>query len=125
MLTMNKKGNEDTSQLLTVMLTAEDGGWFAQGLEIDYAACGATLEEAKENFAHGLVSTMTEHMKMHESLKHFLVPASPEVWNVYYEAKKNLDSVQSFEDVQKKEGCFSLKAMFPFQDIAFFDPVTA
>ena len=35
---------------MKVLMVSDDGSWFAQGLDIDFAAQGATLEEAKKNF---------------------------------------------------------------------------
>lgn len=71
---------------LHVLLCQEDGGWFAQGLEIDYFASGATLDEAKENFAKGLILTTNEHLLMYGNLKKILVLAPQEAWDEYYKA---------------------------------------
>lgn len=65
---------------LHVIVTNDDGGWFAQGAEIDYAAQGATLEDAKKHFEAGLAATIHEHLKLHEKLDYFVRPAPPEVW---------------------------------------------
>ena len=36
--------------------------WFAQSLDIDYAAGGRTLEEAQHNFERGLAATIKAHI---------------------------------------------------------------
>lgn len=69
---------------LHVMLLPDDGGWFAQGLEIDYAASGKTQEEAKNNFGQGLGMTFCEHLIMYGHIKKALVPAGQEAWDEYY-----------------------------------------
>ena len=45
-----KDGNNHcvTLSALRVMLLEDSSGWFAQGLEIDYAASGATIDEVKK-----------------------------------------------------------------------------
>jgi len=65
---------------LRVMVTEEDGMWVAQGLEIDYAAQGATVAEVKQNFQAGFLATVTEHLKQFRSIRHLLVPASEDVY---------------------------------------------
>lgn len=69
---------------LHVMLLPDGDGWFAQGLEIDYAACGSTMEEAKKHFAHGLVLTFSEHLTMYGDIAKALVVAPQEAWEEYY-----------------------------------------
>lgn len=127
MLTNNAQGDKAFEFSLTVLLTQEDGGWFAQSLEIDYAACGETIEETKENFISGLTSTMKEHMLMHNSLKHFLKPADADAWDLYYKINNSSASVKALDALPKDSGCedsafLSLKNMFPFGKIAFLDP---
>ena|SRR5579859_6972151 len=65
---------------LRVIVTNDDGGWFAQGLEIDYAAQGESLEEVKKNFEHGLGATIQAHLTIHGNLDQFFKPAPQEVW---------------------------------------------
>lgn len=65
---------------LRVVITNDDGAWFAQGLEIDYAAEGDTLEAAKNNFADGLYATIQTHLKLHGSIKKLLRPAPQDAW---------------------------------------------
>ena len=50
---------------LHVHLLQDGNGWFAQGMQIDYSACGETLDEVKHNFAHGLCLTINEHLLMY------------------------------------------------------------
>ena len=45
-------------EVRVVVYPSADGGWIAQGLEIDYTAQGESLEEAKQNFSEGLDRTL-------------------------------------------------------------------
>lgn len=71
---------------LHVMLLPDGSGWFAQGLEIDYAASGKTLEQATNHFIEGLGMTLCENLVMYGHIKKVLMPASQEAWNEYYES---------------------------------------
>lgn len=77
---------------LHVMLLPDGEGWFAQGLEIDYFACGKTLEETKANFANGLCLTVNEHLLMYGNVDKVLVPASKEdpIWSDFYKLPPQL-----------------------------------
>jgi len=68
---------------LRVIIVPDDGFWFAQGLEIDYAAQGSTKEEVKKQFEQGLFCTIKQHLQIYGSLKKFLKAAPPEVWNEF------------------------------------------
>ena len=49
---------------LHVVMCEDDGMWFAQGLEIDYAAYGKTIEQAQKHFELGMVATIHEHLNL-------------------------------------------------------------
>lgn len=65
---------------LRVILCHEKGYWFAQGLEIDYAASGKTQKAAKLNFENGLEATIDQHLKIYDSIEKILVPAPAKIW---------------------------------------------
>ena len=65
---------------LRVMITNDDGSWFAQALEIDYAAQGDTEEDVKQRFEKGLEATIDEHLQIHGTIEKLLQPAPQEVW---------------------------------------------
>lgn len=69
---------------LRVMLLEDSSGWFAQGLEIDYAASGASVDEVKTNFENGFAATMREHLTMYGNIEKFLSPAGKEAWDEFY-----------------------------------------
>jgi hypothetical protein len=116
---------------LHVFLCKDTGGWFAQGLEIDYAASGADLEEAKQNFATGLALTINEHLKMHGNLNKILVDASPEVLSEYNKTPPDeiqelsfLTAFTMFETAKVDNPAEKAKA-FPFKGIHFTERVGA
>jgi hypothetical protein len=130
------KGNEHAAvvkALHVMLLPEENDAWFAQGLEIDYFACGASIEEAKANFLHGLARTVCEHLVMHGNLNKVLVPASKEEWDEYSktppdkikkQALSFVTAVKVFE--QAKEPAEKAK-LFPYDGIQFYkgEPVAA
>jgi hypothetical protein len=65
---------------LRVILCHDDGFWFAQGLEIDYAADGKSQQEVKLNFEKGLEATIDQHLKVYGNIQQMLVPAPKEIW---------------------------------------------
>ncbi|MBZ5609803.1 MAG: hypothetical protein LAP38_16195 [Acidobacteriia bacterium] len=67
---------------IRVLLLPDGSGWFAQGLEIDYAAQGESLEEAKKEFEDGLEAMVHEHIRVHGDIKQLLQVAPNEIWNL-------------------------------------------
>jgi hypothetical protein len=65
---------------LRVVIVQDDKHWFAQGLEIDYAEQGDSVEDVKKNFENGLRATIEQHLKINGTIKKLLRVAPPEVW---------------------------------------------
>ena len=84
---------------LTVLLSKDDDGWFAQGLEIDYASAGESLDEVKKNFELGLEKTIAEHLKLNGSIEKLLKVAPQYAWDEYHAAKFS-DLKRSFSTLQ-------------------------
>jgi hypothetical protein len=108
---------------LHVLLTRDGDGWFAQGLEIDYAASGDNVEHVKSNFGDGLALTVREHLKMFGSIDKLLVVAPPDAWKEYLAAspqsiKQGYTCVQIHELENVKDG-ESETDDFPFETIQF------
>lgn len=62
---------------LQVLITDDGSGhWFAQALEVDYAAAGTSLKDVQESFERGLTATIDEHLKLYNNLERFLVSPS-------------------------------------------------
>jgi hypothetical protein len=82
--------SEDGKQLvgigpLRVMVTNDDGSWFAQGIEIDYFAQGSTLDDLRDRFERGLTATIAQHLTRFGNIERLLTPAPPEVWKEFYQ----------------------------------------
>lgn len=119
---------------LHVMLLPDDSGWFAQGLEIDYAASGKTQEEAKNNFGQGLGLTFCEHLVMYGHIKKVLVPAAQEAWDEYYKTpadkiEKQMCDLVAFlkEHSGEQKSIQNAEKILPFNKIEFIqgEAVTA
>ena len=71
---------------IKVIVCNEGASWFAQGLDVDYAASGSSLEAVQQNFHAGLKATIDLHIKAYNGLKKFLKPAPKDVWDELYAA---------------------------------------
>ena len=65
---------------IRVIIVKDGSAYFAQGLEIDYAAQGSSIEEVKEHFERGLHATIKQHLKIYGNIKGLLQPAPSFVW---------------------------------------------
>ena len=66
---------------LRVALTRDGNAWVAQGLEIDYAAEGSSVDEAKRQFETGLMLTLRENIRVFGHIKGVLRTVPQDVWN--------------------------------------------
>ena len=82
-----KKGNAFAVFLahIKVLVLNDDGSWFAQGLDIDYAAQGTSLEDVKKRFEDGLEKTLIEHLKSRGNISGVLQVAPKQYWEKYYQ----------------------------------------
>jgi hypothetical protein len=113
---------------LRVLLSKDDGAWFAQGLEIDYASAGETVYQVKKNFEDGLEKTIAEHLKLHGTIERLLKPAPADAWNEFYSTKSTIHK-QKFTTVQfhdlEESVVPSQSDPFPFEEIEFLEPLAA
>lgn len=74
------------AELHVLVMRSPDGGFFAQGLEIDYTATGATEEEARNRFAHGFTATIHSYLRRGRDLGAIFSKSHtpPEYWKAYY-----------------------------------------
>ncbi|SRR6266540_3959336 len=111
---------------LHVMLLRDGDGWLAQGIEIDYAAGGESLDEAKKNFEDGLAMTIKEHLARFGTIDKLLVPAPPASWKEYYESpvdvKALYSTVEAFEFLKRVKGVLTMQ--FPFGAVRFIKAET-
>jgi hypothetical protein len=73
---------------LRVMVTEEqEGYWFAQGLDVDYAAQGSSWQEVRKAFEDGFMATIDAHLKKFGHLDYFRRQAPQDIWEEYRHAK--------------------------------------
>lgn len=105
---------------LRVVICPDEGGWFAQGLEIDYAAGGATIPEVKKNFEKGLKGTINLHLQMHGNIEHLLNPAPPPTWKEFYWSGKQyrFTQVSLHDDLSKTLKVKTIDFLEPLAEVA-------
>jgi hypothetical protein len=105
---------------LHVLIVPDGNFWFAQGIEIDYAAQGSTIDEAKKNFEDGLVLTIEQNLNVYQTIEGILTPAPA---YIQLEALKLKGSVQSYGQVSLHHAMTEKQVAFPFYDtINFLGP---
>lgn len=70
---------------LRIIVKNEDGMWSAQGLEIDYAVDGQSFEDVTNEFAHGLMLTIDDHLRVFGHIRNVLKTAPQEIWTEFFE----------------------------------------
>ena len=104
---------------LRVAISEDGGRWFAQGLEIDYAADGTSLEDVKTRFERGLDLTIGEHIRRFRNIDHLLVGAPPESWrDALVGAMVGRYTCLSVHKV-KFSSAMPEGVVFPFENIAY------
>ena len=103
---------------LRVILCHEGTFWFAQGLEIDYAADGKSQYDVKRNFEKGLEATIDQHLKVYGNIKRILIPAPAEIWQELGANGKHLrDSQVSFH----QDSSDFMLPEFPYSGINYIE----
>ena len=122
-MTLKHQRNEDGSHHVEIhalkVLLIEDGDhWVAQGLDLDYAAAGSTIADAKHRFSQGLCHTIGEHLAKYESIEKLIRPAPREVWQLFYRLEQSLET--SVQELPSSPGGPIVGA---FSRLAFLQPV--
>ena len=78
------------AQLRVLVCPSDDGGFVAQGLEIDYLSTGRTVEEVKNNFASGLIRTIEAYIKRNRPLSGLFAKGRtpPEAWELWLDGDR-------------------------------------
>jgi len=72
---------------LRVIIIPDGKVFFAQGLEIDYAAQGDSVPDARKQFEEGLEATIQEHLRVHGNIDSLLKVAPNEAWNMLHKSE--------------------------------------
>jgi hypothetical protein len=103
-----------------VLLREEAGEWFAQGVEIDYAATGTTPEEAKDRFERGLAATVHLHLSRFGSVERLLKFAPEAVWQRLKARGAYAFSMVTVHDLAADLGRDAVK--LPFERLVYLAP---
>jgi hypothetical protein len=85
---------------LRVFIVPDGKFWFAQALEIDYAAQGDSVDEAKKNFQEGLAATIDLNLQMYGTIEKLLDVAPS---SVLKEASRNREFIKLYWQVSGHE----------------------
>lgn len=108
--------------LHVLVCPAKEGGFLAQGIEINYLATGDTEEEAKEHFAEGFTRTIMAYLELRRPLDGLFKTKTPSEYVMkYYEgtSRPSLHCVVSRRKVDIPEN-----VPVP-RDLAFLSAATA
>lgn len=100
---------------LRVLVVPDGDCWFAQGLEIDYGAQGATITEAQKNFQYGLFETIRLHLQANGDIDSLLEFAPS---TVLREAAQKGKSIKRFAQLSLHELPTEARAL-PFSGIDY------
>ncbi len=101
---------------LRVTIVPDGDFWFAQGLEVDYAAQGSSPEDARKQFEDGLMATVQEHLKIYGTIEKLLEVAPTEVWK---NLMLNTSAIHSrFSQVSVHQ---VIRDVLPFQAIEYLE----
>lgn len=111
-----------TAQLRVLVTPSINGGFVAQGLEVDYLATGATLDEVQQNFANGFLATAEAILRRGRDLTSLFKSRAPlEAWQQYI-ASGHTDTLtcETILNIQDR-----LPQGAPFAALAFCQPAAA
>jgi len=100
---------------LKVIICQDGESWFAQGLDIDYAASGESLEDVKNNFQLGLKGTIDLHIKAYGHIEKFLKMAPRVTWRTLHSQGTHYyyTQVSLHEDLSKVLGYNGIDFILP------------
>jgi len=103
---------------LRVLIVPDGNHFFAQCYEIDYAAQGDSVEDAKRNFEKGLEATVHHHLNMFGSIQKMMEPVSPEFWNDLLLGAKGMNftyGTRALHQILPKKA----ELLAPYQNVAY------
>jgi hypothetical protein len=107
---------------LRVLIQPDGKFWYAQGLEIDYGAQGATPEAAREHFEKGLSGTITLHLQKHGHIEKLLKRVDNKTWK---EAISNQVNIETFSQVSFHSIDAANADVFPYPMIEYYQSKAA
>lgn len=109
---------------LRVVIVPDGALWFAQGLEIDYAAQGKSVKDVKRQFSDGLGATIREHLRIYGNIENLLKVSPTEVWKdalLSAAAIPNRYSTFAVYHVEREAIPAALQGLLPFEGINYLE----
>ena len=106
-------------QSLRVVIVRDGEQWFAQGLELDYAAAGNSQDDVKSRFEKGLAATIDAHLQEYGSVEKILKIAPQEAWNLWLSEGHSYKFNQASFHLTESVGAELYN--FPFKGIAYLE----
>lgn len=106
---------------LRVIVSEQDGYWFAQGIEIDFAASGSSLQDLQERFECGLVETITAHLNKYGTIENLLKYAPKTEWQSLADSQEYYVDMVAIHELHDQVAMKEL----PFKQIAYIEKRTA
>ena len=105
---------------LRVVIVRDGDQWFAQGVDVDYAASGESIEDVKHRFALGLVKSMLVNLEQFGSLDSFLK----------HPPRSEIERIEDGPDSRQMRLSGSAEPIpgdlpMPYNRIQFFEPLAA
>ena len=101
---------------LRVVIIRDDNFWFAQGLEIDYAAQGTSVNDAKKQFEDWLAATIQEHLRVYGKIDNLLRVTPTDTWE-----KMLLDASSVYSRYSQISVHQVIRNTLPFQGIDYIE----
>jgi len=120
-MTHAKQGDRHAvaAHLRVLIVPAAKGGFVAQGLEVDYVATGATVEDAQHRFAEGFLRTMRSIIRRDSRLDSLFKSKAPRgAWAAYMEGDRQ-DTLTCGAVVDLSD---DVASRMPFQALEFCLP---
>jgi hypothetical protein len=99
-----------------VLITADDGSWFVQGIELDYGAEAESLDRAKAVFEDGIRATARRHLNVFGHIKNMLQQAPPDIWN-------RLSQKANIVQVAQEQATVMVPEVLPFGPFTYIQEV--
>lgn len=107
------------AHLRVLIVPGADGGFVAQGLDVDYVATGLSVEDAQERFAEGFLRTVRAIIRRNSRLDSLFKSKPPrEAWGAYMESDRQ-DALVCGTVVDLTE---DVAARIPYQRLEFCLP---
>lgn len=120
-MTHAKQGDRHAvaAHLRVLIVPAAEGGFVAQGLEVDYVATGATVEDAQHRFAEGFLRTVRSIIRRNSRLDSLFKSKAPRsAWAAYMESdRKDMLTCGAVLDLSD-----DIASRIPYQALEFCHP---